>query len=290
MGPPRRPFARWSYLVVFLLLFLVMAAAPALGRMLAPARRVDPNGIQLLVTSIGVVGATLGVLVFVVIDMKRNARWIDWALSSAGLRAEGYLIRGRQAHGVIEGREVKAYSVPASRYRPPTFELSAGCGARTRLAVGPPAAGAIAGMFARPQIQLGDPAFAHLRVTTDDEAWARALLADQRARAAVLRLAAPAANELRWIRLEPGAIHLRTTGLRAADLCPEIVRPAIDALVAVAAGADHAPAPQHPSEATALERLARDRSRLTVVVIAAVAVLLVACVAAAAALFFQRGR
>jgi hypothetical protein len=209
-----------------------------------------------LAAVLGSVGATIGFAVWLVI---RRARQLDAAFAPLGIAAQQYLTNGRQYHGTYGGRQVDAYF-----YRGPTFELYLGTPLKSRLALAQRdgLGRAVANFVGRQPLVLDDPHLDGLTVNALDERWGRAVLADPRARASLLRLmdeAAPGAGrfEFRQVILQPEGWLLRLLHTRVDSINAESVRTWIGDLHALAEAAEALPPPQMTAVATTLERNAR---------------------------------
>jgi hypothetical protein len=264
---PPLPWSRSSVVLLMLALLAAMFVLPVVGSLLPLPRRADRQLIQMLLSMGGMLLTLVGVITVLILDTRRTARRVGWGLAGGGFVTTGYMMRGRQGEATVAGRVAQAFWIPGSRGRPPSLELSTGCQVGTRLAVGDRSGSTLASAFGGRELQLGDLDLAHLRVTADEEGWARRLLAHPEARGALVRLAQPVAGEVRWVRIEPGAVHLRTAGMSAERITPEVVGSAAQDLVKLASLAEQAPAPDHPTQATAVERALRHRNGAVLVVV-----------------------
>lgn len=288
MAPPR-PWSRGRVALLVLAALAVVFIAPAVVGLVPLPRRIDRNATHMAV-SLGAIGLGMpAIFAIVILDARRRRRWIAWGLESAGLRSEGYLWRGVQAHGVIGGRSAHAYWVPASRYRSTSLEISVDSRVAARLAASHGGAG-IAAPFGMSALPPTDPSLAHLALTAEDPRWAHGVLADVTGRGALRALCHPAVGELRWLKVEPGAVHLRTSGLAPESITPEIVGAAVASLVTLADAAERAPPPAHPVEASRLELALRSRSGIGPAIAIVVVVLLVVLAGAGAVMALVIGR
>jgi hypothetical protein len=177
---------------------------------------------------------------------------MDAAFTPLGLSGQMYLLNGRQYHGTHIGRQVDAYF-----YRGPTLDLYVSTPVKTRLSVGvrDRVGTAIARAFNREPSDPGDPELSHLSLYALDEAWARDLLADRTAKAALLRLTKDEGPyELRQFHLQPGALQLRLYRTSQSHITFENVELWVNDLLAIARAAEGMAPPQQTAEATPLER------------------------------------
>lgn len=285
---PPRPWSRGRVALLVLGALAVTFVAPAAIRVVPLPRRIDRQATQLAV-SLGALAIGMpAIFAILILDARRRRRWIAWGLESAGLRSESYLLRGVQAHGAIGGRPAHVYWVPASRYRSTSLEISVDSHVAARLAASRGAA--IAAPFGMAPLPPGDPSLAHLALTAEDPRWAHGVLADAAGREALRALCHSTSGELRWLKIEPGAVHLRTSGLAPESITPEVVGATVASLVTLADAAERAPPPAHPVQASRLELALRSRSGIGPVIAIVVVLLLVVLAGAGAvmALVFDR--
>jgi hypothetical protein len=196
----------------------------------------------------GSVGAGLWILF-------RRQRQLDLAFTPLGLTGKMYLLSGRQYHGALFGRQVDAYF-----YRGPALDLYVSTSVKTRLSVGARdrVGAAIARAFKREPFDPGDPDVSHLSLYTLDESWARELLRDRTARAALLRLTADEGPyELRQFHITPGALQLKLYHTHQSRITFEHVELWVNDLLAIARVAEGLSPPAQMVEATGLERAAQ---------------------------------
>jgi len=227
---------------------------------------------------------TAGILTWGLWGRRQRAEQLDEALVPLGLTGRGYLTIGRQYHGNVRGRQVDVYF-----NRGPTMDIYVATPLRTRLGIGEKSAigKAASSLFNRPAIETGDPDLAHLNIHPLDERWARDMLSEPRAKAAILELTSDAGPiEIRQLLFQPDAIQLKLHHVQVADLTPENVQSWVNDLLELARLAESLPAPMHTAEASGLEhRVRTDRSSYTwpiVGITCAVLAIMTLCVTAAA--------
>jgi hypothetical protein len=268
----------------------VTFVTPSLFQLVPLPRRIDRQATQLAVSLAAICIGMPAMLGVFVVDARRRRRWVGWSLESAGMKGEGYLMRGMQGHGAVGGRPVHAYWVPPARYRSTSLEVSVDSHVAARLVACRHQESEIATSCGMPDVPHGDPSLAPLRLTAEDPRWAHGVLSDGAGSEALRALCHPADGELRWVKIEPGAVHLRTTGLAVESITPEIVGAVVASLSTLASAAERAPAPAYPQQPSKLEAALRQRSTLGPVIAAIVVILVVVLSGAAAVLAFLIGR
>lgn len=199
-----------------------------------------------------------GALLVAALIISRRVRWLDRLFTPLGLSGSMYQLYFRQYQGVLQGRRVRV------RFRRgPTLELYASTSLQTRLSIATrdTAGLAIAHMFNREPLALDDPTLGDLSVFALDEKWARTLLANPEARAALRRLID---NDnsfvLRQVYLRPGEFCLYLYGSRqlwGIEIAPAQARQWLDDLLTLARVAESVPPPQITAQASSLELAAR---------------------------------
>jgi hypothetical protein len=193
--------------------------------------------------SLALVGGSVGI-VFLVISQR--ARRFDALFEPLGLTGSMFALTGRQYRGAVSGRQVhiKFYRGPAL-----TYEVSTSV--QTRFAIGTRTGlgQAASGILRSRTIQVDDPDYGHLASSGHDENWARNLLADSTAKAAILRLTRDeVATEIRNLIVQPGKVQLMIYRFRISMLTAENVRMWMDDLLAFADAAEELPAPSDAPE------------------------------------------
>jgi hypothetical protein len=286
---PLKPYPRWAGLAAVLLLFALLGAARIAGSAMPLPRRVDRSTVSLSLMMGALLVGTIGILAFSALVVRRNAAIVEAAFAGLGLHGDRYLLRGRQYHGAFAGRQVDAYFVPPARYRSASIELYVGAAVRTRLSVGARSlAGALVVKLAgHPEVALADPSYAHLAARAADVVWARCLLQDHAAKAAILRLASdPPGGEVRFVNLEPDTIVLRISGVSLHALVPGAARRWAEDLASIASAAERLAPPAQALDPSALERAARSRRGvIQAMIVLAVVMIVLLSMAAAVALF-----
>src|SRR5689334_14434398 len=192
--------------------------------------------------------------------LLRRKRQLDDAFTPLGLTGSMYLLNGRQYHGAAGGRQVDVYY-----YRGSTLDLYVSTPLKTRLGISmkDSIGQAVAGLINRQPINLNDPELSRLNIFPTDETWARALLADPVAKAAILRLTADQGPyELRQVLLQPEAFLLRCAHIDQKKITNENAQHWLSDLTSLARTAEGLPAPEKIVEASSLERSTRvDRNK-----------------------------
>lgn len=241
----------------------------------------------------GGVGLVLvGVLTWVFLSRKRAHAQLDEAFAALGLTGRGYLLSGRQYHGVYQGREVHVYyHISGGRYlRTPNLQMYIGSNVRTRLQVvtnkGIARLGnALVGPF-RQQPPLALPGYEALQVHPLDAAWGRQLLTDPEVQAAVLRLVGPEVPGLRSLVLGPAALYVQMRYFTLALVTPMAMQQWANDLSRIAQAAESLGPPTQTVQESRWERAARvDRSRFNWIGVGVV-VLLLGCPLVAMGAFF----
>jgi hypothetical protein len=142
-----------------------------------------------------------------------RARRFDPIFAPLGWKGKLYAIIWRQYDGEVNERHVSARII-----RGPKFYLKVATPLNTDFAIGTRTGlgKTLAGVFSIQQIELEDPACAHLAASGKDKDWVRALLADPTAGDAILRLTQDVgAIETRALVLHSGTLtlHLNYTHL-----------------------------------------------------------------------------
>jgi uncharacterized membrane protein YqjE len=227
-----------------------------------------------------------GVVLWGVSMVRKRAADFDEAFRPFGLKGRHYLTNGRQYHGIYRGYPMHVYFS-----RGPTLQIYLDVPLKTRVGIGRKGALAriAADMVKKESLQITDPTFDHLVVYPDDHAWAADLLADQQARAAIIRLTSEeTATELRSLSITPNALLLQFRYLPTQQITPENVRQWITDLYELSQIAHGIRPPTVIAEETKLERTTReDRgtiTRWTVIITGSVFTVLTVCILAITAL------
>jgi hypothetical protein len=189
----------------------------------------------------------MGVFTFAIVfwSFSRRGRWLDSVFAPLGLKGSAYMVSGRRCRGTLDGRQVDVRFT-----RGPMLTLYVSTPPQTRLGIGEKNAltSGFAGIAGKQALETGDPDYAGLCIYPNDEAWARTLLADPEAKAALLRLM----NASEWalfhnVILEQGNWLLRlyrNKGLFRYAIAPAEARQWFDDLFTLARVGESLPAPQ----------------------------------------------
>lgn len=223
---------------------------------LAPVDR-DLRPMLVVVTMMGwLVAMVGGAFVFAVVNRRRIARRVDGAFAPLGLRGEPQMTIGRQVHGEVGGRRLDAYF-----QKGPSLELILQARAGTRVALAPGSAFVrmVQGATGKDRFDAGWPELAEVSVSADEGAWARALLADPPARAALASLLHDGEPALRVASVQPGAVALVVRGSSLDIVDGDQVPRAVAALAALAERVEAQPAPATWQEPSPLSQRLRQR-------------------------------
>jgi len=233
-----------------------------LGALIGGAVTPESGGPALGGLAGGMSCAMIGILVigaWIIVKQANRGRRADAMFAALGLPARAYYWRGRQAHGSIHGRQVDVYVAPQGMAL--QLEWYVASAARTRLSLALKGAlGHAAAKAMKPEwlTLTQSPDLNHLLATPFDPDWARVLLADESARAAIAKLCAPApGRETRALNITPSAIYWIVNALPDSALTLDNARRWLDDLMALAKAAERVPAPANPAEEYAVEQRAR---------------------------------
>ncbi len=173
--------------------------------------------------------------------LSRRKRWLDAVFAPLGLKGSSYMLTGQRCQGMLDGRHVDVRFVKG-----PMLTLYVSTPLATRLAVAEQ--DAVIGGFLGQALDTGDPDYASFTVYPRDPRWARALLADPEAKAALLRLM----NASQWalihqVILEQGQWFLRlyrNKSLFQYAIAPEEARQWFDDLLTLVRVGESLPPPQ----------------------------------------------
>jgi NAD(P)-dependent dehydrogenase (short-subunit alcohol dehydrogenase family) len=182
-----------------------------------------------------------GAVLAVVLVISRRGRRFDALFEPLGLTGSMYGITGRQYRGIASGRQVHI-----TFYRGPGLNIDVSSSLQTRFAIGTRTGlgQAASGLFQSRAVPLDDPDYGHLMASAHDEAWARSLLADPAAKAAILRLTRDvAATEIRSLTIQPGKMQVTIYRFLPRLLTAENAQMWLDDLLALAELAEKRPPP-----------------------------------------------
>lgn len=185
-----------------------------------------------------------GLAVFLVIS--RRGRRFDALFEPLGLTGSMYALTGRQYRGTVGGRQVHI-----KFYRGPGLNLDVSTSLKTQFGIGTRTGlgQAASGLSQSRAVPLDDPDYGHLMASAHDEAWARSLLADSAAKAAILRLTRDvAATEIRSLSIQPGKMQVTIYGFLLRLLTAENAQMWLDDLLALAELAEKLPPPSGGAE------------------------------------------
>jgi len=200
----------WLLLALPILLFLcaLIGMWLPLPQPFPPALSSGRNLTSAIVTGILGAGYIMGLAVYVVASFLRAGRILDPVLASREMASKSYRGFGRQYHGVLEGREVAVYFLPAQGVSPALLNVYVEADLGTRVAIG----------RQRPLLDCRDGArlevagteLEELQVYAQEEESASHLLTDAVSSAAIARLlVAPQGYGFREIYLQPERVWLR---------------------------------------------------------------------------------
>jgi hypothetical protein len=239
----------------------------------------------------GVAGVFV-VLIAAFVWRARRSRRFDDAFAPHGLNGRAYLLlSARQYHGTLNHRRVDAYLTPLGLNLEAELYLAAGV--KTRVMMQPKSAvgRAIQKRFSPDAAALGDavPGLDHMLVTASDLGWTRALLSDERARAALVRLCeAPGLTEVRSFSLLPDAVHLRVERASEAALTPDGIGRWLSDMAVVAETAERLPAPQRTEAPLPLESRVRTSRGEGIMPIVAIVLLVLVVIPVVCGLAWRR--
>jgi hypothetical protein len=158
----------------------------------------------------GLVGAgyLVSVVVYVITSLWRASRRLDPVLTALGFAAKPYALFGRQYRGFFHGRQVQVQYLPAQASRSARLDVTVDADLVARIAIG----------WQRPlldcrdcpRIELNAQGLSQLEVYAQEEAQARSLLANVRARRAIQHLMdARSSSGQPEIYVQPDRIWLR---------------------------------------------------------------------------------
>ncbi len=244
-------------------LWLAVAGICLLGAVIGAVPSIVSNsGEAMAVGAIftGMAFAVVGTFVLVAaafVWRARRSRRYDQAFAPLGLTGRAYLmLSARQYHGTVNNRRVDAYFAPMGLNL--EVELYVAADAKTRVIMQPKSAvgRTIQKRFRPDAAALGDsvPGLDHMLITASDLEWTRALLSDEHARAASVRLcAAPGLQEIRSFSILPDAVHLRIERASEAAITPDGIQRWLSDMAAVAETAEHLPTPRRVETPLPLE-------------------------------------
>jgi len=203
-----------------------------------------------------------GVIAWGIQLIRKRGSELDQAFTPLGLEGRMYLTNGRQYHGSYRGYQVHAYFS-----RGPTVAIYLDVALKTRVGIGRKGAieGAAANILDKVPLQVADPEFEHLVVYPLDKVWTAELLADDEARAAILRLTREeAATELRSFSVMPEALLMQARYIPTGNINPEVVSAWVNDLYEVARIANRLPSANLRAEESKIEAASRsDRGKFT---------------------------
>ena len=197
-------------LVPAILLFgvaLLLLWLPLPGPLPAPLSR-GRNLMAAVTTGVLGLGYVLGLAVYVISSVRQAGQTLDAALTARGLASSSYLGVGRRYHGLIGGRQVTVYFMPAQGIQRALVDVhvSADLGARAALGEGRPLLDCRD--CARVTVEGAD--WGRFDVYGEDETWVRRLLADPARGALLLGLLGDRQRDgLRELYLQPDQVWLR---------------------------------------------------------------------------------
>lgn len=187
--------------------------------------------------------------------IRRRAAQLDAAFNPMGLNGRAYLWNGRQYHGTWSGRQVDVYF-----YRGPSLAIYIASPLNTRLGIRlkGPLSQMASSLSSCPELVSSDPELTHLGIYPIDERWARELLDNPQAKAAILRLtSAEAGFEFRNLLFQPEAIQFQIHRINLSTITTENLRIWIKDLFDLVGIAESLSAPRFTTVASPMERKTR---------------------------------
>lgn len=183
-------------------------------------------------------GSVLGVGLFVIM---RQTRRFDAVFVPLGLEAKSYALRWRQYLGTVSGRDT---TIRFSRGPTVNITVQATSGARVAMGTRTGLGESLSRTFNLEELHLDDPDYTQLIVRSKDADWTRALFADSKAKATILRLMADASSyDIRGLYVEPDALRLLLRRIPMKYVTTEAARQWLDDLVVLAGIAEKLPPP-----------------------------------------------
>ena len=200
-----------------------------------------------------------GIFVWSAHTIRRRAAQLDAAFNPMGLTGRAYLWNGRQYHGTWSGRQVDVYF-----YRGPSLVIYIASPLNTRLGIRlkGPLSQMASGLINRPELVSSDPELTHLGIYPLDERWAKELLDNPQAKAAILRLTSVEAGfKFRNLLFQPEAIQFQIHCINLSAITAENLRIWIKDLFDLVGIAESISTPSVTAVASPMERKTRlDRS------------------------------
>ncbi len=200
-----------------------------------------------------------GVAVWSLRHLRQRAARLDEVFGSLGMEGMPYQRVGRQYRGWVRGREMEVFF-----HRGPTldFRISAPLQARAAIVFQGDVARFSASLGDYQEVALHSPRFRHLGIYAHDAAWMRAVLADERARQAVLSLMqASSAYEIRKITLTPDALQFTLRRTPVNVITSSMVDAWLDNLHTLLDAVAAAPVPRRLVQTQPLSLSSGDQSR-----------------------------
>lgn len=174
-------------LAILIPTLLLFGLALVLLRMPLPAA-LDQRRNLFVAVLVGFLGLAflVGLSAYLFNLFRGQARALDPVFARWELGAGSYTLLGRQYQGHIEGRPATVYFIPAHRYNANELDIYLGTGLPAEMAAA--RQGPLLSCADCPALDSPGPGLEHLQVRARDPDWARRLLADPAARAALLGL------------------------------------------------------------------------------------------------------
>lgn len=165
-------------------------------------------------------------IAFAVRRVRAFRRALGGAISALGLAPVPWMLRGLQAQGTFQGRPIAVRTLPDAQRSPAMLEVKLAVQASKNLVVGP-AKGAVAHALAgvvshftdRVDVPLGGPWLAR-GVSAEDPGFATALLSGPAGALAYRVTEAPAAGQVRYLKVTPGEVILLVSGFVLTTTTP----------------------------------------------------------------------
>jgi len=185
---------------------LIMLWAPLPGPFPEPLSK-GRNLTAAILTGLLGMGYIVGLTVYVVTSALRTGHVLDGWAAAHDLTAQNYMIFGRRYRGALDGRAVTIEFVPARVPGPPLLDVYLETNAPARAAIGRQQP--LLDCRQCPRVPVDDPSLAGVGIWSDDETFARRLLADASGKDALIDIMAQGGAGFRELYIQPERLWLR---------------------------------------------------------------------------------